>query len=199
MFVIVFIDDILIYLRNYEDHASHIKIVLQTIKDREFYAKVSKCEFWLESVAFLGHILFGEGIRVDTQKIEAVQNCPRPTSPTDRRSFLGLDGYYRRFIEGFSSISSPLTKLTQKTAKFQWFEAYEKNFQELKTQLTSAPMFTLPKGTKGFVVYCDPSRVGLGCVLMQNCKVIAYASASLRFTRKIFQLMISSWKRWCLL
>ncbi|KAH0709023.1 hypothetical protein KY284_010450 [Solanum tuberosum] len=160
MFVIVFIDDILIYSSNEENHASHLRIVLQTLKDKELYAKFSKCEFWLESVAFLGHIVSSDGIRVDTQKMEAVQNWPRPTSPTDIRSFLGLTGYYRRFVEGFSSISSPLTKLTKKTTKFQWSEACEKNFQELK------------------------KRVGLGCVLMQNGKVIAYASRQLKVHEK---------------
>ncbi|KAH0679995.1 hypothetical protein KY290_022105 [Solanum tuberosum] len=184
MFVIVFIDVILIYSRNEEDHASHLRIVLQTLKDKELYAKFSKCEFWLESVAFLGHINFGDGIRVDTQKIEAVQNWPRPTSPTDIRSFLGLAGYYRRFVEGFSSISSLLTKLTQKTVKFQWSEACEKSFQELKKRLTNALVLTLPEGTQGFVVYCDASRVGLGCVLMQNGKVIAYASRQLKVHEK---------------
>ncbi|WMV10110.1 hypothetical protein MTR67_003495 [Solanum verrucosum] len=138
MFVIVFIDDILIYSRNEKDHTSHLRIVLQTLKDKELYAKFSKCEFWLESVAFLGHIVSGEGIKVDTQKIEAVQNWHRPTSPTDIRSFLGLDGYYRIFVEGFSSISSPLRKLTQKTVKFKWSEACEKSFQQLKKRLTTA-------------------------------------------------------------
>ncbi|KAH0729719.1 hypothetical protein KY290_000849 [Solanum tuberosum] len=131
MFVIVFIDDILIYSRK-KDHVGHLRIVLQTLKDKELYAKFSKCEFWLESVAFLGHIVSGAGIKVDTQKIEAVQNWPRSTSPTDIRSFLGLARYYRRFVEGFSSSSSPLMKLTQKTVKFQWSEACEKSFQELK-------------------------------------------------------------------
>ncbi|KAH0706733.1 hypothetical protein KY289_011809 [Solanum tuberosum] len=184
MFVIVFIDDILIYSRNKEDYASHLKIVLQTLKDRELYAKFSKCEFWLEFVAFVGHIVSGEGIKVDTQKIEAVQNWPRPTCPTDIMSFLGLAGYYRRFVEGFSSISSPLTKLTQKIVKFQWSEACEKNFQKLKKRLTIAPVLTLPEGTQGFVVYCDASRVGLGCVLMQNGKVIAYASRKLKVYEK---------------
>ncbi|KAH0739576.1 hypothetical protein KY290_038281 [Solanum tuberosum] len=137
MFVIVFIDDILFYSRNEEDYASHLRIVLQTLKDRELYAKFSKCEFWLDSVAFLGHIIFGEGIRVNTQKIKAVQNCRRPTSAIDIRSFFGLAGYYRRFVEGFSSMSSPLTKLTQKIVKFQWSEACEKSFQDLKKRLTT--------------------------------------------------------------
>ncbi|WP_223677331.1 hypothetical protein, partial [Escherichia coli] len=99
------------------------------------------------SVAFLGHIVSGDGIRVDTQKIEAMQNWPRPISLANIRSFLGLAGYYRRFVEGFSFISFPLTKLTQKTLKFQWFEACEKNFQELKKRLTTAPVLTLPEGT----------------------------------------------------
>ncbi|KAH0644044.1 hypothetical protein KY289_035018 [Solanum tuberosum] len=94
----------------------HLRIVLQTLKENELYAKFSKCEFWLESMAFLGHIVSGDGIKVDTRKIEAVQNWPRPTSPTDIRSFLGLAGYYRWFVERFSSIASPLTKLIQKTS-----------------------------------------------------------------------------------
>ncbi|KAH0784113.1 hypothetical protein KY290_003711 [Solanum tuberosum] len=184
MFVIVFIDDILIYSRNEEDHANHLRTVLQTLKDKELYAKFSKCEFWLKSMAFLGHIVSDDGIKVDTQKIEVVQNWPRPTSPTEIRSFLGLAGYYRRFVEGFSSIASPLAKLTQKAVKFQWSEACEKSFQELKKRLIIAPVLTLPEGTKGFVVYCDASRVGLGCVLMQNGKVIAYASRQLKVHEK---------------
>ncbi|KAH0730162.1 hypothetical protein KY289_001350 [Solanum tuberosum] len=184
MFVIVFIDDILIYSKNEEDHTSHLRIVLQTLKDRELYAKFSKCEFWRESVAFLGHIVSSDGIRVDTQKIEAVQNWPRPTSPTDIRSFLGLLEYYTRFVEGLSSISSHLTKLTKTKVRFQWSEACEKNFQELKKSLTTAPVLTLPKGTQGFVVYCDASRVGLGCVLMHNDKVIAYTSRQLKVHKK---------------
>ncbi|WMV58744.1 hypothetical protein MTR67_052129, partial [Solanum verrucosum] len=109
-----------------------------------------------------------EGVRVDTQKIEAVKNWPRPTTPTEVCSFLGLAGYYRRFVEGFVSISAPLTKLTQKEVKFQWSDACERNFQELKNKLTSTPVLVLPKGTEGYVVYCDASGVGLGCVLMQH-------------------------------
>ncbi|WMV30689.1 hypothetical protein MTR67_024074, partial [Solanum verrucosum] len=108
------------------------------------------------------------GIEIDPKKTDVVNNWPRPLIPTDIRSFLGLARYYRRFVEGFSSIDSPLTTLTQMKSKFEWSETCEKSFQELKNRLTTAPMLTLPEGTDGFVVYCDASRVGLGCVLMQH-------------------------------
>ena len=107
LFVIVFMDDVLIYSRNEEEHVSHLRIVLQTHKDRQLFAKFSKCEIWLQSVAYVGHIVSQKGIRVDSQKIKAVKLWPRPTFATDIRSFLGLAGYYRRFVEGFSSIASP--------------------------------------------------------------------------------------------
>ena len=135
-------------------------------------------------MAFLGHVVSGEGIQVDNQKIEAVKNWPRPTSPTEIRSFLRLAGYYRRFVEGFSSIAVPLSRLTQKKVKFQWSDECEKSFQELKTRLTTAPVLTLPDGTDGFVVYCDASMIGLGCVLMQKGKVIAYTSRQLKVHEK---------------
>lgn len=117
-------------------------------------------------MAFLGHIVSGDGIRVDAQKIEAVKNWPKLTSLIDIKSFLGLVGYYYRFVERFSSLSAPLTKLTKKKVKFQWFEECEKSIQELKTRLTTAQVLTLPDGTEDFVIYYDASRVGLGCVLM---------------------------------
>ena len=184
IFVIVFIDDILVYSRNEEDHVNHLRIVLQVLRDRQLFAKFDKCEFWLRSVAFLGHVISGEGIMVDPKKTKAVKNWPRPLTSSDIRSFLGLAGYYRRFVEGFSSISSPLTRLTQKKEKFQWSLDCEKSFQELKDRLTKAPVLTLPEGSDGFVVYCDASRVGLGCVLMQNGKVISYASRQLKVHEK---------------
>ena len=120
LFVIISIDDILIYSRNEEEHASNLRIVLQTLKDHQLLAKFRKCEFWLQSVAFLGHIISSEGIRVYSQNIEVVKQRPRPTFATYIRSFLGLVGYYRRFVKGFSSIASPLTRLTQNMVKFQW-------------------------------------------------------------------------------
>ncbi|CAN4123908.1 unnamed protein product [Withania somnifera] len=152
MLVIVFIDDILVYSRSKEDHADHLRLVLQVLRDRKLYAKFSKCEFWLKSVAFLGHVVSTEGIRIDSQKIEAVKDWPKPTTPTEIHSFLGLAGYYRRFIEGFSSISAPLTKLTHKETRFKWNDACERSFQELKNKLTSTPVLVLPEGTDGYAM-----------------------------------------------
>ena len=115
LFFIIFIDDILIYSRNKEYQASPLKIVVHTLNDRELYVNFFECEFWLESMEFLVHILSGDNIIVDTQKIEVVLKWRKPTSLTDTRTFLGLDGYYKRFVESFSSILSPLIKLTKKT------------------------------------------------------------------------------------
>ncbi|XP_049369909.1 uncharacterized mitochondrial protein AtMg00860-like [Solanum verrucosum] len=131
-------------------------------------------------MAFLGHIISSEGIEVDPKKTDAVKSLPKPLSPLDIGNFLGLSGYYRIFVEGFSLIASPLTALTQKKVKSIWSEACEKIFQELKDRLTSAPVLILLEGTDSFVVYCDASRIGIGCVHMQNGKVIAYASRELK-------------------
>ena len=113
-FVIVFIDDILVYLKSKKEHEYHLGLVLQRLREHKLYAKLDKCKFWLEEVAFLGHIVTREGISVDPEKIKAVAEWPRPTNVTEIRSFLGLAGYYRRFVEGFSRIATPLTQLTQK-------------------------------------------------------------------------------------
>ena len=161
-----------------------MRIILQTLKDRQLFAKFSKCEFWLQSIAFVGHIVTSEEIHVDLQKIKAVKQWPRPTSATDIRGFLSLAIYYRRFVEGFSSVASPLTRLTKKMVKFQWSDDCDKSFAELKTRLTTAPVLTLPEGSDGYVIHCDASRAGLGCVLMQRDKVISYASRKLKMHEK---------------
>ena len=173
-FVVVFIDDILIYSKNREDHKNHLKTVLQILREKKLYTKLKKCEFWLEQVGFLGHIISKEGISVDPMKIEAIKDWPRPTTFTEIRSFLGLDGYYRRFVEGFSLMAAPLTQLIRKNKKFVWGEELDKSFLEVKTKLTSASILTVPSGTKGFAIYSDASKLGLGCVLMQHGRVIAY-------------------------
>nr|GEX58972.1 putative reverse transcriptase domain-containing protein [Tanacetum cinerariifolium] len=179
-FVIVFIDEILVFSKSKEEHEDHLRIVLQTLRQEKLYAKFSKCEFWLSSVAFLGHIVSAEGITMDPAKVEAITKWPRPTSVTEVRSFLGLAGYYRRFVEGFSRLALPLTKLMRKGEKFVWNEEREKSFEELKQRLVSAPVLTLPSGSGGFQIYSDASKKGLGCVLMQHGKVIAYASRQLK-------------------
>ncbi|GJX11464.1 putative reverse transcriptase domain-containing protein [Tanacetum coccineum] len=179
-FVIVFIDDILIYSKNKEEHEKHLKIILELLKNEQLYAKFSKCDFWLESVQFLGHVINNKGVHVDPAKVEAIRNWSAPTTPKEVRQFLGLAGYYRRFIEGFLLISKPLTKLTEKNKKYEWGTEEDEAFQTLKQKLCSAPILALPEGTENFVVYCDASHKGYGAVLMQREKVIAYASRQLK-------------------
>ena len=169
-FVIVFIDDILVYSYSREEHQEHLRIVFETLWAHKLFAKFSK----------FGHVISDEGISVDPKKIGVVQDWKRPTIVTEIKSFLGLVGYYRRFVENFSKIAVPLTKLTLKNIKFVWSVAYEKSFHELEELLISAPVLALPNEIDGFVVYCDAFRIGLGCVLMQKNKIIAYASRQLK-------------------
>ncbi|KAD5802337.1 hypothetical protein E3N88_13697 [Mikania micrantha] len=183
-FVIVFIDDILIYSRSQHEHAQHLKLILELLAREKLYAKFSKCEFWLREVQFLGHVVNQNGIQVDSSKIKAVEQWETPRTPTEIRQFLGLAGYYRRFIKNFSKIALPLTTLTQKNQQFIWGSQQEEAFQLLKHKLCNAPILALPEGIDNFTVYCDASSQGLGCVLMQNDKVIAYASRQLKIHEK---------------
>ncbi|XP_062103509.1 uncharacterized mitochondrial protein AtMg00860-like [Humulus lupulus] len=173
-FVIVIIDDILIYSKTEEDHEDHLRKTLQRLKEQQLYAKLTKCEFWVEKVAFLCHIVTKDGVAVNPVKVEAVKDWPKPKNATDVRSFLGLAGYYRRFVEGFSKLTMPLTNLTRKQQKFVWSDKCKQSFQELKKRLTTAPVLCVPKSNEKFVVYCDASKMGLACVLMQIGKVVAW-------------------------
>ncbi|GKF48860.1 putative reverse transcriptase domain-containing protein, partial [Tanacetum coccineum] len=160
--VIVFIDNILIYSKNKQEHEDHLKLILELLKKEELYAKFSKCEFFIPKVQFLGHVIDSKGIHVDPANIESIKDWASPKSPTEIHQFLGLAGYYRRFIEGFSKIAKPMTKLTHK----------------------SAPILALPEGSEDFIAYYDASKNGLGIVLMQREKVIAYASRQLKIHEK---------------
>ncbi|GKA31709.1 putative reverse transcriptase domain-containing protein [Tanacetum coccineum] len=153
-FVIVFIDDILIYSKDEKEHEEHLKAILEFLKKEQLYAKFSKCEFWISKVQFLGHVIDSDGIHVDPAKIESIKDWASPKTPTEIRQFLGLAGYYRRFIEGFSKIAKSMTKLTQKGIKFDWGEKEENAFQLIKQKLCSAPILALPEGSEDFVVYC---------------------------------------------
>ena len=137
-------------------------MVLQILRDHQLYAKFSKCEFWLEKVAFLGHVISREGIVVDPAKVEAVTEWKRPETLTEIRSFLGLAGYYRRFIKDFSKLASPLTDLTKKNCQFLWSDKCENSFQELKRRLTTAPILALPNAKDSYTVYTDASRKAWG-------------------------------------
>ncbi|WVZ71044.1 hypothetical protein U9M48_019670 [Paspalum notatum var. saurae] len=179
-FVVVFIDDILIYSKSEEEHKEHLRIVLNRLKEHKLYAKFSKCAFWLKEVSFLGHILSEKGVAVDPSKVKDVLNWKQPETATEIRSFLGLAGYYRRFIKDFSKTAKPMTSLTKKNSKYVWSSNCEEVFQTLKKLLTSAPVLAQPDVTKPFDVYCDATGNGLGCVLMQEGRVIACASRQLR-------------------
>ena len=160
--------------------SEHLRVVLGRLRDHQLYAKFSKCEFWLKEVAFLGHVLSENGVAVDPSKVQDVLNWVQPKNVTDIRSFLGLAGYYRRFIENFSKIAKPMTELLKQGSVFEWSSECESAFQTLKKLLTTAPVLAQPDVDKGFDVYCDASRIGLGCVLMQEGRVVAYASRQLK-------------------
>ncbi|GJX42079.1 putative reverse transcriptase domain-containing protein [Tanacetum coccineum] len=167
-FVIVFIDDILIYSKTRKEHEVHLGLVLELLKEEKLYAKFSKCKFWLRELQFLSHVINGNSTHVDPSKIEAVKNWEAPKTPSKVCSFLGLAGYYHRFIENFSKIAKSLTILTQKSKTFDWGEEHERAFQTLKDKLCNAPVLALPDRSKDFVVYRNASGLGLGCVLMQR-------------------------------
>jgi hypothetical protein len=179
-FVMVFIDDILIYSKNEEEHARHLWIILTRLREHQLYAKFSKCAFWLEEIQFLGHVLSAKGIAVDPSKVKDILEWKPPTIVHQVRSFLGLAGYYRRFIPDFSKLVKPITSLLKNDTKFNWSSKCNEAFEQLKVLLTTAPALAQPDIEKPFDVYCDTSSSGLDCVLMQEGRVIAYASRQLR-------------------
>ncbi|KAI3685419.1 hypothetical protein L6452_34661 [Arctium lappa] len=171
--VIVFLDDILVYSKSELEHEQHLREVLEVLRKEILYTKFSKCDFWLEEVQFLGHVVTRDRVKVDPSKFEAMMNWEPPKSPSEIRSFLGLAGYYRRFIQNFSKIASSLTTLTRKNVEFIWTEAQEKVFRTLQKKLCEAQILSLPEGSEDFVVYSDALKMGLVCVLMERAVVFA--------------------------
>jgi hypothetical protein len=169
-----------VYSKNEEEHASHLHVVLQRLREHRHYAKLSKCDFWLKEIKFLGHTISQAGIAVDLDKVQEVMNWKLPTTVHQIRSFLGLASYYRRFIPDFSRIAKPMTELLKKGAKFVWGQKCEDAFHTLRQHLTTAPVLAQPNNGKPFDVYCDASGTGLGCVLKQDNRAITYASRALR-------------------
>jgi hypothetical protein len=179
-FVVVFIDDILVFSKSKKEHEEHLRIVLQWLRDHQLYMKFSKCEFWLTKVQFLGFMVSFEGISVDLSNIREVLDWKPPRTVHQVWSFLSLAGYYRRFIPIFSKIAKPITDLLMKEEKFVWNAEHDEVFWTLKKLLTTSPVLAQLDITKSFDVYCDASDTGLGCVLMQEGRVIAYSSHQLR-------------------
>ena len=162
------------------EHEDRLRMILTVLRTHQLYAKFSKCEFWLWSVVFLEHVVLRGGITMNPVKIEAIMWWPRPTTETKVGGFLGFAGYYRRFVQDYLKMSAAMTQLTSKGKPFVWTPACEESFQELKRRLVTTPVLTMPNGTGNLVVYSGASAKGLSCVLMQNGKVIAYASKQLK-------------------
>ncbi|KAJ9554331.1 hypothetical protein OSB04_018376 [Centaurea solstitialis] len=177
-FVLVFFDDILVYSQTWEKHVSHLRLVLQTLRQQSLYAKASKCTFGSGQVNYLGHVINGEGVTADPKKVEDMISWPKPTSLKELRGFLGLTGYYRRFVKDYGKIAKPLTDLLKKGA-FGWNSQAEHAFSELKRSLTQTPVLALPNFSEPFTIETDASGAGVGAVLTQNKHPIAYFSKAL--------------------
>ncbi|GJW40757.1 putative reverse transcriptase domain-containing protein [Tanacetum coccineum] len=170
-FVIVFIEDILIYSKNKEEHEEHLKLILELLMKEELYAKFFKCELWIPKVQFLGYVIDSQGIHVDPTKIKSIKDWVSPKTPTEICQFLGLTGYYQRFIEGSLKVVKPMTKLTQNKVTFEWGDNQEAAFQTLKNKLCSAPILALPQGAENFIVYYDALHKGLELISDYDCEI----------------------------
>src|SRR3954449_2203316 len=179
-FVVVYLDDILVYSKSKEEHEEHLRCVLNKLRENRLYAKFSKCEFWLPQVTYLGHVISAKGIAVNPETVKTIVEWLPPVNVKEVRSFLGLASYCRRFVQNFSKIAKPLTDLLKKGKKYLWTPACQASFETLKEKLTSTPVLVPPDTSKPFQIFCDASLQGLGAVLMQERQVVAYASRQLK-------------------
>ncbi|KAL4378379.1 hypothetical protein GQ457_02G014110 [Hibiscus cannabinus] len=178
-FVLIFLDDILVFSSTWQDHLLHLRTVLQLLKQHGLVAKLSKCSFGHDTVEYLGHVVSRNGLAVDSTKVSAIQNWPVPSTIRDVRAFLGITGYYRRFIKGYATIAAPITDLLKRDDPFQWNVNAHEAFERLKACLCSAPILALPDFDREFVVETDASGVGIGAVLTQNNRPLAFYSKKL--------------------
>ncbi|GKD52787.1 putative mitochondrial protein, partial [Tanacetum coccineum] len=201
-FTLVFFDDILVYSQTTEDHVTHLQLVLETMRRHKLYAKLSKCVFGTTHVEYLGYVISKEGMSTKPNKVRAMQDWPILTTLKQLKGFLGLTGYYRRFIKGFASLSRPLTQLLKENA-FKWNSEAQLSFEPLKKAMVEAPVLGLPDFNQPFVIEIDASRVGLGAVLQQKGHPIAYLSKtlspkhqSLSTYKKEFLAVLMALERW---
>jgi hypothetical protein len=178
-FVVVYLDDILIYSKTEEEHRKHVQIVLDLLRKEKFYACPDKSTFAQQECKFLGHIIGKDGVKVDPKKIEAVRDWPIPKNQHQVRSFLGLANYFRRFIQGFSTLAAPLSALTRAKATYEWTPKCHEAFEGIKHALTHAPVLASPDSLKPFTVVCDASLLGVGGVLLQDDRPVAFESRKL--------------------
>ena len=175
----VYFDDILIYSKNLDEHLNHLHCVLEVLREEKLFANLKKCDFCMDKIVFLGFVVSAKGIEVDEEKIKAIKDWPTPKSITEVRSFHGLASFYRRFVKDFSTLAAPLTEIIKKSVGFKWGIAQNDAFVKLKDSLCSAPVLALPDFSRTFEIECDASGVGIGAVLMQEGKPIAYFSEKL--------------------
>jgi hypothetical protein len=201
-FILVFFDDILIYSKDLDSHLTHLTQTLDLLRQNQLFAKMSKCRFGCSEIEYLGHIVSALGVCADSGKIRAMVDWPFPKTLKALRGFLGLTRYYRKFIKGYGSIAAPITDMLKKNS-FSWFEPAEAAFQALKEAVTHAPVLALPDFTQPFLIECDASGSGIGAVLMQGSRPIAFFSKALKgkalhmstYEKELFSL-VSAIQKW---
>ena len=203
-FVVVFLDDILIYSRSEEEHLEHLRLVFELLRAHKLYAKESKCEFFKEQVHYLGHIISNKGIMMDPDKVDAIVRWPHPTNLEELQIFLGLAGFYRKFIQDYAKIAVPMTnQLKDKGRSFTWGEEQQRSFDKLKVAIATAPILAIVDPHKPFVVETDASATAIGAVLIQDGRPIAFESKKLNraqqnysaYERELFAI-VHALKKW---